>query len=41
MNKKMDQSIPPDLQAMISAQISRRALLAGAGGIGAASLLGA
>ena len=37
----MDQSIPPDLQAMISAQISRRALLAGAGGIGAASLLGA
>ena len=35
----MDQSIPPDADAIVSAQISRRSLLAGAGGIGAASLL--
>ena len=36
----MDHSIPPDSASALSSEVSRRALLAGASGIGAASLLG-
>ena len=39
-SNKMDHSIPPDLDAALSSAVSRRALLAGVGGVGAASLLG-
>ena len=40
MTENIDQSIPPDLAGFNSAQISRRALLAGAGGATAISLFG-
>ena len=40
MTENLDQSIPPDLAGFNSAQISRRALLAGAGGATAISLFG-
>ncbi len=39
-SKKLNHSIPPDLDAAVSSAVSRRALLAGVGGVGAASLLG-
>lgn len=37
----MDHSIPPDNTSALSSEVSRRALIAGASGIGAASLFGA
>ena len=40
MTENLDHSIPPDLAGFNSAQISRRALLAGAGGATAISLFG-
>ena len=40
MAQDFDHSIPPDLSSVVSAPVSRRALIAGGAGIGAASLVG-
>ena len=40
MAQDFDHSIPPDLASLVSAPVSRRAILAGGAGIGAASLVG-